>query len=268
MAERGQTDRRVTVRHVLAALAELAGFALIAYAVTAARDPAPSFAGVEPSTPAVTVAPSSTVAVATSSAASATPTTLGPTTTAVAPTTTAAAPTFDVTSLAATCATIPQGSVDAKLAPSQLGSGHQPDARSNVPTDWVGVAYAAEMTDSFRTLAPFTVMIAIDDPAAAAPAPISGAVIDTLGQLQLWAAWDGANLHKSVRQWDGTAWTTLVDDEAEPLTLEMATVGVFFFWPDLVPGTKQAVVIAQAGACTQLGLGADNRPTVDITGVE
>ena len=65
MAERRRSDRWTIVRYVLAALADLAGFVLIAYAITSARDPVPSFAAVDLSTPAATVAaPPSTVAAA------------------------------------------------------------------------------------------------------------------------------------------------------------------------------------------------------------
>jgi hypothetical protein len=262
-------DHRVhatIARELLAGVVALAGWTLIGYAFASARDPVPAYAGTAPSSSlgSTTLPPPSTTSAApvtTTSlqpAPSAVPTTAAPTTTTI--------PALDVTALAATCESIPQGTVDPKLTIAQLGSGHSPDSRSGVPTDWVGVGYATEMTDSFRTLAPFSVTVAVDDPAVAPPAPAGGPLIDTLGQLQLWAVWDGANLHKVVRHWDGTAWSTLVDEAAEPLTLEMATTGVFLFWPDLAPGTKMAGIVAQSGACAQVGLA--NRPTVDVTGVE
>ncbi len=121
------------------------------------------------------------------------------------------------------------------------------------------------MPNGFRALPPFSVAMLIDDPSLAPPTV--DPPVDRLGQLQLWILWDGTNLHKSVRTWDGTAWTTRVDAEAEPLTIQIGDTGAAFWFPDVHPGENMAGLIAMPNVCEAVAIGPNGRPDSRLTGV-
>jgi len=169
-----------------------------------------------------------------------------------------------VTSMADTCASIPSGQAPAALAIGAIASGNRTDPRRLVPVNWVGLTYATPLPgQGFRAQPPYSATIVIDEPGKQLPR--TGPAIDRLGELQFWAIWNGTQLAKAVREWNGSNWTTLVDAAADPMTLDMSSTGVTFYWPGLRAGDRAAAVIAVDGGCSAYGLSAAGRATVAVT---
>ena len=76
-----------------------------------------------------------------------------------------------------------------------------------------------------------------------------------------WAWWDGTNLHKAVRRWDGGSWTVAVDGAADALTLVIGRDGVAFFLDEIRVGWTAGAVTATGGGCRASGFDGRLAPT-------
>jgi hypothetical protein len=83
---------------------------------------------------------------------------------------------------------------------------------------------------------------------------------DRMGSIQFWMFWDGSQLHKGLRRWNGSTWAVSVDDAASSLTGELRTHSAAFHSGDVRPGTTFAVVTADSTGCAALGLDNQGRP--------
>ncbi len=170
-----------------------------------------------------------------------------------------------VTGMADSCVAIPSGTVPAVLKIGAVSSGNRTDPRRHLPVNWAGLTYATPLAAGFGGQAPFSAAVFVDQPDRALPK--TGLAIDRLGQLQFWAIWNGTQLYKAVREWNGRSWTTLVDDAADPMTLDMSEKGVTFYWPGLRPGDRVGALIAVDGGCAADGLAA-GRASVVASGLQ
>jgi hypothetical protein len=170
-----------------------------------------------------------------------------------------------VTGMAHSCPTIPFGTTPADLALGDLSSGNATDPRRMVPVNFVGVSYAKPLPLGFRSEPPFSAAIVVEQQGSSLPA--GGLAVDRMGQVQLWAVWDGTNLHKALRQWNGSGWSTLVDASANDLTLDMSSNGVTFFWPGLKPGEHAAALLAVDGGCAAAGISSAGHASTALIGL-
>ena len=177
-----------------------------------------------------------------------------------------APPRNPVTAVADPCTAVPTGTVAPQLEIASLLSGRTTDPRKNAARQTVAVRLATPMpAGGFRTLPPFSITVALSGPAGGLTTPKAGPVIDQAGAVQLWAVWDGTNLHKGVRRWDGGRWEMAVDAAADQLTLAVGQTDIVFWLDDIKPGWTMGSVAASATGCRATGLDAGFAPTTPVT---
>jgi hypothetical protein len=163
----------------------------------------------------------------------------------------ASAPPVDVTALAGACAQLTTGDVAAYLRVERVGSGTDPDPRTQAPTRWVGLATAEDLPGADAR--PAFTQIAVVQRAGRAPGTGARA-IDRVGDVQLWAYWDGKALHKALRVYESGSWRISTDAAADTLTLVLQTRGVAWFWGGLGAGDRFGFVSASAAGCRAVAL--------------
>jgi hypothetical protein len=159
----------------------------------------------------------------------------------------------DILRFARTCSSIPSGSGPSGLTPSKSGDGLDTDPRLSTKRQFVGVAFAdPKAISDLSRAAPFSVTAIL---ARAGRTDGSGiSAIDGLGSLQFWAYWDGHRLHKAERTASSGAWTALVDDAADNLTMVVLSGGVAFFSDHATSGDHYGFVLAGPAGCSTFGM--------------
>lgn len=155
-----------------------------------------------------------------------------------------------------------KGSLAPGLTPRQVVMGSGSDPRSGDTLPVASVSMAADMGSSGKILdsAPFSVTVALLAPGAE---PGRGALLaDRIGAVQLWAFWDGDDLHKAVRTWDGSRWGMAADDDAGDLTAVGGRRAMSFYWAGLGDGARYGAFVATAAGCAAEGLDAKQRPAL------
>lgn len=159
-----------------------------------------------------------------------------------------------ILALADKCDTFPTGTVPPNLTPRQIVTGSARDPRTGKTLPVAAVQMGGDMGVSGNVLdsPPFTVTLALLPPSAT---PGRGdRLTDRIGAIQLWAFWDGDSLHKAVRTWDGSRWTTVSDGDADDLTAVAARLGMSFFWAGLANSGLYGAFVATSDGCVAEGL--------------
>ncbi|MGB2940937.1 MAG: hypothetical protein WBD38_11640 [Candidatus Dormiibacterota bacterium] len=164
-------------------------------------------------------------------------------------------PSLDLTGLAHRCASIPTGTVAAYLQPATLIHGTEPDPRTGQNLPVLRTTIDAEVP---ATRPAFSIAAAVQESGKSAGG--GAQPVDRMGSLQLWMYWDGTQLHKGVRRWTGSSWAMAVDGDATSLTIELRTHSAAFHSGDVKTGATFAVVTADSGGCTALGVDSQGRP--------
>jgi hypothetical protein len=114
--------------------------------------------------------------------------------------------------------------------------------------------------------APFAIVAVVLPAGASAPLP-QDRLIDLAGTEQLYAYSDGQHLHKSLRVFQGGAWTTMIDTAANAMSFAIKTgppdtVGLY--WSGIHAGDHFGFIGASATGCSDFGLDANLMPTFTV----
>ena len=162
----------------------------------------------------------------------------------------------DPTVLAGACVSTTSGSVPPYLVMDKVGSGTDPDPRTQIPTRWVGAAGSGSIPAGARPALSFVAILS----RAGQPNGAGPRIIDRLGSLQLWAYWDGSSMHKGIRTFAGGTWQLLVDTQADALTADLHANGIALFWAGLRAGDRYGFVSSSASGCRPVALDAGGTP--------
>ncbi|MFN2569668.1 MAG: hypothetical protein ABR564_08740 [Candidatus Dormibacteria bacterium] len=170
---------------------------------------------------------------------------------------------LDLTKLSARCPALKTGKLPDDITPVNIVAGTVPDLVTSAPAHYVGVYFSrGGFGADLAGRQPFSVTVTVQRGAGAG---VGSHAIDRVGNIQLWAYWDGRALHRGSRAFAAGAWTMRQDDAATDLpSVEVRHNGLVFYWNGGRPGDQLGTVASDGRGCSSFGISDQGAPAVVV----